>query len=428
MKRLLMSSLCGVICFSVIAQVNTLQPGSPLSVKVSPERLKKIDQLFQGQIESGQIKGAVAFVSRNGKVVYNKAFGIDDDSLNTPMKTDAIFRIASQTKAITSVAVMILFEEGKFFLDDPVSKYIPAFGDLQVVDKFNNKDTSYTTKPANRLVTIRDLLTHTSGIGYPLIGNDTMRAIYAKAEIPLGMVSDALLLKDGMSKLAKQPLAHQPGERYTYGLNTDVLGYLVEVVSKMSLEEFLKERLFKPLGMDDTYFYLPPSKYPRLMTIYITDENNRLRKWKNGDWPFLDLNYPKARGTYFSGGAGLCSTIKDYAIFLQMLLNGGQYKGTRILSRHTVEMMTSNQIGNIQWIDERFYSDRFGLGFAVTTQSGQARLGQSEGSFEWAGAINTFYWVDPKEKLVCLLFMQQIPFSWSWSDKFKVAVYQALDD
>jgi len=428
MKRLLMASLCGLTSYCVIGQVNAIQSGSPVTVKVSRERLKRIDQLIQGQIDSGLIKGAVAFVARDGKVIYNKAFGIDDDNLNTPMKTDAIFRIASQTKAITSVAVMILFEEGKFFLDDPVSKYIPAFGDVQVVDKFDKKDTSYTTKPANRLITIRDLLTHTSGIGYPLIGNDTMRAIYAKAAIPLGMVVDPMLLKEGMIKLAKQPLAHQPGERFTYGLNTDVLGYLVEVVSKMSLDQFLNERLFKPLGMDDTYFYLPSSKYPRLITTYITDENNKLRKWKNGDWPFLDMNFPKARGTYFSGGAGLCSTIKDYAIFLQMLLNGGQYNGRRILSRHTVEMMTSNQIGNIQWIDPRFYSDRFGLGFAITTKDGQTRIGQSEGSFEWAGAINTFYWVDPKEKLVCLLFMQQIPFSWSWSDKYKVAVYQALND
>jgi len=195
-----MASLCGLTSYCVIGQVNAIQSGSPVTVKVSPERLKRIDQLIQGQIDSGLIKGAVAFVARDGKVIYNKAFGIDDDNLNTPMKTDAIFRIASQTKAITSVAVMILFEEGKFFLDDPVSKYIPAFGDVQVVDKFDKKDTSYTTKPANRLITIRDLLTHTSGIGYPLIGNDTMRAIYAKAAIPLGMVVDPMLLKEGMIK------------------------------------------------------------------------------------------------------------------------------------------------------------------------------------------------------------------------------------
>jgi len=428
MKDIITVLLGCMISLNVLAQVNTLQPGTASSVKVSPERLKRIDKLLQGQIDSGLIKGAVAFIAKDGKIIYYKAFGVDDADKKTPMKKDAIFRIASQTKAITSVAVMMLFEEGKFLLDDPVSKYLPAFKDQQVIDRFDIKDSSYTTKPARRPITIRDLLTHTSGIDYPLIGTDTLRAIYAKADIPIGQVSDPLLLSDAMNRLGKLPLAHQPGDRFTYGLNCDVLGYLVEVVSKMSLEQFLKERLFKPLGMVDTYFYLPSSKYSRLVAVYIADDKNRLRKWEEKDWPYLDIDYPKAKGTYFSGGIGLSSTIKDYAIFLQMLLNGGQYNGQRILSKHTVAMMISNQIGNVQWNDPQFYLDRVGLGFAITTKAGQARIGQTEGSYEWAGIMNTFYWVDPKEKLVCLLFMQQIPFSWTWADKYKVAVYQALDD
>ncbi len=429
MRNLMIALLCSILFLDAMAQGTVLQPGNASAVKISTERLKRVDQLLQGQIDSGLINGAVGFIARDGKVIYNKAFGLDDADEKTPLKTDAIFRIASQTKAITSVAVMMLFEEGKFLLDDSVAKYIPTFVNQQVIDQFNIKDTTYTTKPAKRAVTIRDLLTHTSGIDYTLIGTDTMRAIYAKAGIPAGFVlSDQMLLSDAMNKLAKLPLIHHPGERFTYGLNMDVLGYLVEVISKMSFNQFLQQRLFNPLGMVDTYFYLPPSKYSRLVNVYAIDDNYRLKKWREKDWPYVSVYYPTIKGTYFSGGGGLSSTIRDYAIFLQMLLNGGQYHGQRILSRHTVDLMTCNQIGDVPWSDPQFALDRVGLGFAITTKAGQARLGQSEGSIEWAGIYNTFYWVDPKEKLVCLLFTQQLPFSWNLDDKYKVAVYQALDD
>lgn len=429
MRNLMIALLCSILSLNAIAQGTVLQPGKASNVKVSSERLKRIDQLLQRQIDRGLIKGAVGFVARDGKIIYYKALGVDDADKKTTLKTDAIFRIASQTKAITSVAVMMLFEEGKFLLDDSVAKYIPAFANQQIIDQFNIKDTSFTTKPAKRAVTIRDLLTHTSGIDYTLIGTDTMKAIYAKAGVPPGFAgAPPISLADAMNKLAKLPLRHQPGERFTYGLNVDILGYLIEVVSKMSLDKFLQQRLFKPLGMVDTYFYLPSSKYSRLVNVYTEDGKHHLKKWEEKDWPYMNVNYPTVKGTYLSGGGGLNSTIKDYAIFLQMLLNGGQYNGQRLLSRHTVDLMTSNQIGYTQWSDPHFAFDRVGLGFVITTKTGQTRLGQSEGSFEWAGIYNTFYWVDPKEKLVCLLFMQQIPFSWDWDDKYKVAVYQALDD
>jgi CubicO group peptidase (beta-lactamase class C family) len=429
MKYTMIALLCSTLSFNAIAQATIIQPGNPSDVKISSERLKRIDQLLQSQIDNGLINGAVGLVARDGKIIYYKALGVDDTDKKIPLKTDAIFRIASQTKAITSVAVMMLFEEGKIMLDDSVSKYIPAFTNQQVIDQFNSKDTTYTTKPAKRAITIRDLLTHTSGIDYTLIGSDTMKAIYAKAGIPAGFVlSDQMHLSDAMNKLAKLPLRHQPGQQFTYGLNMDVLGYLVEVVSKMSFDQFLQQRLFKPLGMEDTYFYLPPSKYSRLVTVYSNVDKQHLKKWGENDWPYVSTNHPKAKGTYFSGGGGLSSTGRDYAIFLQMLLNGGQYNGQRILSKHTVDLMTSNQIGKIPWNDSQFYLDRCGLGFAIITKAGQARLGQSEGSFEWAGIYNTFYWVDPREKLVCLLFTQQLPFSWKLSDRYKVAVYRALDD
>ncbi len=426
MKNML-SALFWILPFFVaIAQGTLLQPGNASAVKVSPHRLTRIDRLLQTQIDSGLINGAIGFVARDGKIIYYKALGLDDADKKTPLKPNAIFRLGSQSKAITSVAVMMLFEEGKLLLDDSVAKYLPAFVNQQVLDKFNIKDSTYTTKPAKRAITIRDLFTNTSGIDHLLIGTDTMNAIYAKAGIPALFASD-FILSDAMKKLGKLPLLHQPGERFTYGSNADVLGYLIEAISKMSLDQFLSARLFKPLGMEDTYFYLPPSKYSRLVNVY-TKEKNYLRKWKEKDWPYLSINYPIVKGTYFSGGAGLSSTVKDYAIFLQMLLNGGQYNGQRILSKHTVALMTSNQIGDIPWSSPQFALDRWGLGFAITTKDGQTRLGQSEGSFEWAGIFNTFFFVDPKEKLVCLLFTQQIPFSWSLSDKFKVAVYQALDD
>src|SRR5688572_12675405 len=377
MKNIFFALFFIISSLNATAQGAILQPDNASAVNVSPERLKRIDRLLQGQIDNGLLNGAIAFVACDGKIIYNKAFGLDDTDKRTPLKIDAIFRIASQTKPITCVAAMTLFEEGKFLLDDSLAKYIPAFANLRVIDKFNIKDTTYTTKPAKRAITIRDLFTNTSGIDHLLIGTDTMNAIYAKAGIPALFASD-FILSDAMNKLGRLPVLHQPGERFTYGSNADVLGYLIEVISKMSLDQFLSERLFKPLGMEDTYFYLPPSKYSRLVNVY-TKEKNYLRKWKEKDWPYLSINYPNAKGAYFSGGAGLSSTVKDYAIFLQMLLNGGQYNGQRILSKHTIDLMTSNQIGDTPWIDSQFALDRWGLGFAITTKAGQTRLGQSEG-------------------------------------------------
>jgi CubicO group peptidase (beta-lactamase class C family) len=405
------------------AQVPVLAAATPASAKVSGKRLDRIDNVLKQYIDSGWIKGAVGFIARDGKVIYNKAFGMDDAENNRPMRTDVIFRIASQTKAITSVAVMILFEEGKFLLDDPISKYIPEFARPNVIEKFNPADSSFSTLPARREITIRDLLTHTSGLGYPSIGTPEMRAIYYKHRIPVGFVTDKLTLGNEMKRLATLPLQHQPGEKFTYGLNTDLLGYLVEKVSGMNLAQFFQQRIFTPLGMNDTYFYLPETKYARLATLYAEDKEKRAVKY-NTPPAAVSADYPKQNGTYYSGGAGLNGTIHDYAIFLQMLLNGGIYNGQRILSRRTVELMTCNQIGDL------FVGgvDKFGLGFQVTTERGQARTAVSEGSFSWAGYFGTTFWVDPKEGLVCLLYMQQSPISHNdIQNKFKVLVYQAVE-
>lgn len=403
-----------------------LQPAKPGQQGFSPERLKRIDNNINDWINDGRLNGAVALIIRNGKIVYHKAFGYDDLEKTKPFRTDNIFRIASQTKAITSVAVMMLFEEGKFLLDDPISRYIPEFAKQQVLDKFNETDSSYTTVPAKSEVTIRQLLTHTSGISYAQIGTKEANAIFAKANLHSGIgTENGRLLAPDMKKLGKLPLLHQPGEKFTYGLNTDVLGYLVEVVSGMSLDQFFHQRIFVPLGMNDTYFYLPAAKHNRLVNLY-REENKKLISpgadiTMNGK--FI-VDYPKLPGTYFSGGAGLSSTTTDYAIFLQMLLNGGEYNGRRFLSRHSVRMMTMNQIGDINR-----GANKFGLGFGITTEKGSSLLPTPEEVFEWGGAFATTYWADPKEKIIGIFYRQLWGSTFGEiANKFKVLVYSALND
>jgi CubicO group peptidase (beta-lactamase class C family) len=400
---------------------------APETQKFSGERLQRIDNMIKRYIDAGKMLGATALIARNGKIVYYRGFGYDDKENNKPMKRDAIFRIASQTKAITSVAVMMLYEEGKFLLDDPVSKYIHSFKNPRVLDTFNEADSSYTTVPAKREVTIRDLLNHTSGIGYAQIGSKESNAIYAKNNIRSFYGWGSKSLAEDMQKLGTLPLIHHPGERFTYGLNTDVLGYLVEVVSEMSLDDFFRKRIFEPLGMKDTYFYVPAQKQNRLVTTYITDSTGKIKKMPDeiSDNGIVNINFPKTNGTYYSGGAGLSSTVYDYAIFLQMLLNGGEYDGKRILSRHAINMMTTNQLGDSTFEDK----NTFGLGFSVVTEQGSGREMSSVGSYSWGGIYSTEYWVDPQEKIVGLIFKQ------FWNDpasetnqKFKVMTYAALTD
>jgi CubicO group peptidase (beta-lactamase class C family) len=258
----LLSALLGL---ALALPAQPLAEAAPESVQMSSERLQRIGQVLQEYVDSSYIPGAVALVARHGKIVYHQAFGHADVDSRQPLQRDHIFRIASQTKAVTSVAVMMLYEEGRILLDEPISKYIPAFRQPQVLDAFNPTDTTYTIVPAKREVTIRDLLTHTSGIGYAGIGTPEARAIYAKHDIPSGIGTPNGNLGEAIEQLAALPLMHQPGERWTYGLNTDVLGYLVEVVSGLTLDEFFRQRIFEPLGMADTWFYLPSDKHARLM-------------------------------------------------------------------------------------------------------------------------------------------------------------------
>jgi CubicO group peptidase (beta-lactamase class C family) len=400
----------------------TLRTAAPTSVGISSEGLQGIDKLLQEVTGDGRVPGAIALVARDGKIVYRKAVGYSDVAAKTLMHEDAIVRIASQTKAITSIGLMLLYDEGKFQLDDPISKYLPAFKNPKVLATFNAKDSTYTTVPARGEVTIRQLFTHTSGIGYAVIGSPEARAIYAKAHVPSGIGSPNGKLAMAIDALGPLPLMHQPGERFTYGLSIDVLGRLIEVLSGQSLDQYLRTRLFEPLGMRDTYFYLPAGKQARLVPLY-TEYQGRTVPMPTQGMMGLKPDYPKLPGTYFSGGAGLSSTIDDYAAFLQMMLNGGTYNGHRFLKPETVKLITQNQMGEVNQ-----GLNKFGLGFSIVTPQAAAQTGQTAGSYEWGGIFGTDYWVDPTEKLVVLLYTQKYPHTNTpdMVPRFRKLVYAAL--
>ena len=319
---------------------------------------------------------------------------------------------------------MMLYEEGLFQLDDPISKYIPAFAKPQVLSSFRYQDTSYTTRPAIREITIRHLLTHTSGIGYGFIDADErFQMIYGKAGVTDAFTAEPITIKESMLKLAKLPLHHDPGGAYTYSEGLDVLGYFIEVMSGMSFADFLQTRLFAPLGMNDTYFHLPSEKANRLVAVQTRKDDC----WENFSTDAYDINYPiEGAKTYFAGGAGLCSTTKDYATFLQMYLNNGILNGVRILSRPTIDFMMDNQFTNV-WTDAENY---YGLAFGVTTEKGEATGYQgSEGTFRWGGYFNTQYWADPEEELIGVIMKQtrgpiNDPTNW----KFRILANAAIDD
>ena len=425
MKKILFSLLLlsSTSVFAQQAAPTVLRAAAAPSAGISPEGLQRIDQLLQENTAAAQVPGAMALVARDGRTVYRKAFGYEDVAAKKPLQLTAIVRIASQTKAITSVGVMLLYDEGKFQLDDPISKYLPTFRNPKVLATFNAQDSSYTTVPARGEVTIRQLLTHTSGIGYPVIGSKEATAIYAKAHIPSGIGSPSGTLTTAIDALGALPLMHQPGERFTYGLSVDVLGRLIEVLSGQPLDQYLRARVFEPLAMRDTYFYLPASKQARLVPLYTEDAAHRTVPVPAQGMMGLKADYPKVAGTYFSGGAGLSSTIDDYAVFLQMLLNGGIYNGHRLLKPATVQLMTQNQIGEVNQ-----GLNKFGLGFSITTPQSSAQTSLSVGAYEWGGIFGTTYWVDPKEKLVVLLYTQKFPNSTTPDlvPKFKKLVYETL--
>lgn len=401
-----------------------LSASSPQDAGISAERLSRIDNMITKAMDDNVIPGAVAIICRNGKIVYQKAFGQKDVASNTPFKTDDIFRIASQSKAITTTAAMMLWEQGKFKLDDPISKYIPEFKNPTVLDRFYMADSSFTGKPAGREITVRHLITHTSGLGYGVIdGDERFKAIYKKTGITDLFTTEPITIEESVKKLASLPLHHIPGEKYQYSEGLDVLGYLIEIWSGEKFDQYLAKHVFEPLGMKDTFFYLPQNKASRLVPVQTKNEDG---KWVYFTDTFYDVNYPKTGARmFFSGGAGLSSTVYDYATFLQMYLNKGELNGTRLLSRTTVDFMLQNQVG------ELFGEEKgFGLGFSILTKNGEIKGGKgSEGAFDWGGYFNTQYFADPKDQVVGIIMKQTQRVGGDYTgDLFRQMVFQSIDD
>ena len=396
------------------------EPGPPGFLD---DRLQRIDNAINAEVSIGKIPGAVALIMKDGDVAYHKSFGFADIDSGTPMQIDSIFRIASMTKAITSVAAMTLYERGYFTLNDPIAKYLPEFGDMRVVSAVDDDGNVVTTVPAENPIRVIHLLTHTAGLGYPFIPSQVQKS-YRDAGIIGGVTTRELTLAEQMQLLSAQPLLFEPGTEFAYGLNTDLLGYLVEVVSGQSLDEYFAEEIFEPLGMNDTFFYLPDEKADRLVTLYAaTDDGLVVSQGDEGDLKQDNPRYPiEGARSYFSGGAGLSSTAYDYARFLQMLLNDGELDGARILGRKSVELMRTARVDH-----DGEQAPDFGLGFQVVTDVGKwGELG-SVGSYRWGGAFNTDYWVDPVEKMVAVYMSQALPTKSDMHVRFRTLVYQALE-
>ncbi len=389
------------------------------SVGFSTERLQKLDKLLQGFIEDGIAPNAVTFVAKQGKIVHFKAFGYSNLEKKTPLKTNDIFRIASQSKAITTATLMTFYEEGRFLLEDPISKYIPAFKNTQVLATHDPKTLAFTTRPPKREITIRDLLTHTAGIPYE-------HPLEARPEfaVPYFCSTNPDILAEVVNKIAARPLIADPGEKFVYGLNTDVLGRLIEVLSGLPFDVCMKKRILEPLGMADTYFYLPENKANRLVELYSkANDSDKLTVHTNNDYRQFAVSGAK---TYFSGGAGLLSTVEDYAKYCQMILNGGIFNGKRILGRKTIEMMSRNQIGDLNVWDRQ---DKFGFGFQIFTNQSHYGDQATPNSLMWGGMYCSEYTIDPKEQLILLVFTNVQPYS-HYGDfvrKFRIAAYQALN-
>ena len=404
---------------------------SPEKVEMSAKRLALLDSHIQEYVDNGTMPGGVFLIARQGQIVYNKNFGYKDLEKTDAYKKDDIFRLASMTKALTTVSIMQLFEQGKLGLDDPIFYYIPAFAQSKVLDTFNPVDSSYTTVPVKTPITIRHLLTHTSGISYGVFNPGKIGAVYEKNDAnSFGLSHDELNTQQMAARLGTVPLAFQPGTQYMYGLNMELLGSIVEVVSGMPLNQYFKKNIFTPLGMTDTYFYLPKEKHSRLVPIYSYSQEKQLVV---ADKTFgLDPDYPlKADNNHYAGGGGLSGTTMDYAKFIQALCDGGSYNGARILGRKTLEVMTSDQLPLLNAKGTGFSplpGITYGLGFSLKTEQGQAWTPKSVGTFEWGGAFNTKFFIDPSEELIFVGMTQIIPFTRpDFWDRMYAIIYGAVE-
>ncbi len=413
-----------VVALLLVAQTlfaQGLTVAKPETVGMSSERLGRLTETLQDYVDGGRLAGAVAIVARRGQIAYLEAVGHRDKEAASPMTRDVIFRIASQTKALVSVGVMMLQEEGVLLITDPIGKYLPEFM-MTTVAQPNGRD-GYDVVAAKRPITIRDLLTHTAGISYGSgpAGDKWNEAgitgwYFANRDEPAG---------DVMARLAKLPLDAHPGEQWIYGYNTDILGVMIEKITGQTLGVFLSERVFGPLGMDDTHFFLPSSKSDRIAAVYSSTEHGGVERAPDPGHMVGQGAYLDGPRKSFSGGAGLLSTASDYATFLQMMLNGGELDGTRILTRRTVDVMTVDHTGEIEFRN----GQGFGLGFSIVMDPGTSGLPSSVGEYGWGGAYHSTYWVDPQEEMVVVYLTQLIP-ARDIDDhgKLRTLVYQSIVD
>lgn len=394
LDRMIPDAISSAFCLSLLLAPQTAAQGLPTAVPedvdVSSDKVEELSKYMQSLVDDGKIAGGVTMMARHGRVIHQKAVGMADRESSTPMQTDSIFRIASMTKPITSVAVMMLWEQGKLRLDHPVSKYIPEFKNPKVLIA----DNPLKPKRAKSEITIRHLLTHTSGLGYP----DTAHIgrLYQAHDVPCGCVTSPVTLEENMKKLGALPLSFHPGKKWQYGMSTDVLGRVIEVVADTTLDRFFDANIFQPLGMEDTFFKLPKDKRSRLTAAYLPVEDG-IRKLKDGeivhhdpdpisgDYPYSDSH------RYFSGGGDLCSTPSDYMRFCQMLLNGGILNGTRLLKEDTIKWMTTDKLGAVS---EGGGPDEFGFGFGILPQADDVHA-QLRGSYAWGGYWSTCFRISP---------------------------------
>lgn len=415
--RVLVSACVAVLSVSGTAAAADLERAAPEALGLSSERLERLSEALQGYVDNEQYAGSVTLALRGGEIAYFQAFGQRDREQGSPMREDTIFRIASQTKAIVSTAAMILQEEGKLLITDPVSNYLPEFAETTVA--VPRSGGGYDVVRANRPITVRDLLTHTSGYDY---GTGIAADRWAAAGIQGYYFSDRdEPIRETVARMAGLPASAHPGEQWIYGYSTDILGAVVEQAAGMPLDELLSDRLFEPLGMTDTYFYLPRNERDRLATVYAHLDGELERapeEGSAGQGAFVDG--PRQS---FSAGAGLLSTATDYAKFLQMILNGGELDGVRILSPKTVELMGVSHLEDIAFRP----GTGFGLGFSVLEDVGARGTPGSVGELGWGGAYHSTYWIDLVEELVVVHLTQLIPAS-DVDDQAKVRtlIYQAL--
>ncbi|MEI7843072.1 MAG: serine hydrolase domain-containing protein [Gallionellaceae bacterium] len=414
-----------LLVFSLLANLaiaEEIKTVSPESVGLSTPRLEKMSSFIQAHIDQKKMAGAVVLVARKGKIAYLESFGKAD--IDKPMSKDSLFRICSMTKPVVTIAVLQLYEEGKLLLSDPVAKYIPEFSHPKVIEMLPpGSNPAFRLVPAKRDITIKDLLTHTAGMPYPFASEwypkdrllRQMHDMYEEAGISSGMYETEGTIGDMVKRLARLPIASQPGEAFIYGMAADVSGYLVEVVSGQKLDDYITEHIFKPLKMSDSYFFVPESKQGRMAAVWKSDWHGKLEKvmpgpHQEGDYRYSPTFQTHGPKTFLSGGVGMVTSPYDYFRFAQMLLNKGELEGVRLVSRKTVELMTTNQIGKLSEITLHDDGWKFGLGLGIQADREHNVDAGSVGTFEWAGLYSTRFSVDPKEDKITIFLSQTHPF------------------